>query len=137
MSFSANGSVTMADSPQRIQRRRSKGWRMPANTVYVGRGSRWGNPCAVGDTVMMGADHTGGDPKIGQATAEDAVLYFRKRTVPAVLKINRAWLEPLRGKNLACWCKPDQPCHADVLLELANQPQAQPSAEQPEAPDAP
>jgi len=27
----------------------------------------------------------------------------------------------LRGKNLACWCALDQPCHADVLLELANQ----------------
>jgi hypothetical protein len=26
----------------------------------------------------------------------------------------------LRGKNLACWCKPGEPCHADVLLEIAN-----------------
>jgi hypothetical protein len=29
-------------------------------------------------------------------------------------------LHRLKGKNLACWCKPDSPCHADVLLELAN-----------------
>lgn len=29
-------------------------------------------------------------------------------------------LPKLRGKNLACWCKPDAPCHADVLLELAS-----------------
>jgi hypothetical protein len=31
-------------------------------------------------------------------------------------------LPSLRGKNLACWCPLDQPCHADVLLELANAP---------------
>ena len=108
--------------PERIQRRRTKGWRMPPGGVYVGRGSRWGNPYAVGDLVMMGADHTGGDPKIGPAMAEDAVLYFRKRTVPTALKLNPRWLEPLRGKPLACWCKPGAPCHADVLLELANGP---------------
>jgi hypothetical protein len=29
-------------------------------------------------------------------------------------------IRQLRGKNLACWCKPGQPCHADILLELAN-----------------
>ena len=29
-------------------------------------------------------------------------------------------LHELRGKNLACWCKLDEPCHADVLLKLAN-----------------
>lgn len=34
----------------------------------------------------------------------------------------------LAGKNLACWCKPGEPCHADVLLELANQPHPQPEA---------
>jgi hypothetical protein len=33
-----------------------------------------------------------------------------------------SYLAPLRGKNLACWCKLDAPCHADVLLELANKP---------------
>ena len=108
--------------PERIQRKRVTGWRMPPGAVYVGRGSRWGNPCAVGDLVMMGADHTGGAPKIGPATAADAVLYFRKRTVPAALAVNPAWLEPLRGKTLACWCPLDAPCHADVLLELANGP---------------
>jgi hypothetical protein len=31
-----------------------------------------------------------------------------------------AWLEPLRGRDLVCWCPRDAPCHADVLLELAN-----------------
>lgn len=34
----------------------------------------------------------------------------------------RAALPMIRGKNLACWCKQGQPCHADVLLEIANKP---------------
>lgn len=33
------------------------------------------------------------------------------------------WLDPLRGKDLSCFCLLDQPCHADILLELANQEQ--------------
>ena len=31
-----------------------------------------------------------------------------------------ARIAELRGRDLACWCPLDQPCHADVLLELAN-----------------
>lgn len=38
----------MTSQPTRIQRRRTKGWRAPAGAVYVGRGTRWGNPFAVG-----------------------------------------------------------------------------------------
>lgn len=34
---------------------------------------------------------------------------------------DRLDVEELRGKDLACWCPLDQPCHAEVLLELANQ----------------
>ena len=37
-------------------------------------------------------------------------------------------LESLRGKDLACWCPLDQPCHADVLIEFANRPEAGASA---------
>lgn len=35
-------------TPQRIQRKRTKGWKMPENTVYVGRPSKWGNPFTIG-----------------------------------------------------------------------------------------
>jgi len=56
--------------PKRIQRRRTKGWRMPEGAVYVGRPTKWRNPFVVGE---------------------------------------------VHG-----WCPLDQPCHADVLLELAN-----------------
>lgn len=103
--------------PQRIQRKRTKGWRMPENTIYVGRGSKWGNPWRAGRATAL----TG--PKAGQkATAQDVVGIFR-HTIETKLKYDTDLLEPLRGKNLACWCPPEQPCHADVLLKLANREQ--------------
>jgi hypothetical protein len=86
--------------PKRIQRKRARGWKMPPNTVYVGRPSKWGNPYT-----------------IGQWFPKSAVTLF---AAYAESMLDRAWLEPLRGKNLACWCKLDEPCHADVLLYLAN-----------------
>ncbi len=98
--------------PQRIQLRRTKGWRLPANTVVVARPTKWGNPFAIGKTVIDGAY-----AKID--TAEDSVAHFRamlalpERNYPGDLA-------PLQGKNLACWCAPGAPCHGDVLLELAN-----------------
>lgn len=102
-------------SPRRIQLRRARGWRKPADTVVVARPSVWGNP------YIIGAD---GD----RATC---VRRFRElltsRDGPnttavesAVLEVVRQHLSELRGKNLACWCPLDEPCHADVLLELAN-----------------
>jgi hypothetical protein len=91
--------------PVRIQRRRVKGWRMPPNTVYVGRGSRWGNPYRVGTCLIP--------------DKETAVETFKAAYLPLRLECSE-----LRGKNLACWCRLDQPCHADVLLELANERQA-------------
>jgi hypothetical protein len=94
---------------ERIQRRRTKGWRMPENTVYVGRGSKWGNRYRVNDTLP----------------AETAVeLYEDEITCPHMCNdhewANALDVSELAGKNLACWCPLDQPCHADVLLELAN-----------------
>jgi hypothetical protein len=91
--------------PERIQLSRAKGWRMPPNTVKVDRTTRWGNPF-----VMA---HEG--------TRAMAVDNFR-RDAEAQAKVYPGFYEPLRGKNLACWCKPGVPCHADVLIELANAP---------------
>jgi hypothetical protein len=108
----------MNEMPQRIQLSRAKGWRMPPNTVKVDRSTRYGNPFAAGRFVFA----TG--PKQGQTmTQADAAQAFRNlmatnlRMEPAK---TRAVLDELRGKNLACWCKAGEPCHADVLLELAN-----------------
>lgn len=100
--------------PQRIQLSRQKGWRMPPNTVKVDRSSPWGNSYRVGDRYWNGK---------GWATitdAAEAVELFRRRDARTIRDIAR-----LRGKNLACWCKLGAPCHADVLLELANRPLAE------------
>src|SRR4051812_21500077 len=94
--------------PIRIQRKRTKGWRMPPNTIYVGRPNRWGNPYKVGDP----------NPEWGgKITPADAVDLY-KNNLPAFSVL--AAQKELRGKNLACFCPLDQPCYADVLLELAN-----------------
>lgn len=86
---------------KRIQRKRTKGWKMPEGAVYVGRPTRWGNPFLI--------------KKYGRALA---IFNYRMRM------INYASiggdLSELTGKDLACWCPLDQPCHADVLLEIAN-----------------
>lgn len=49
------------------------------------------------------------------------VVEVYRDTLIRRLRANPTLLEPLRGKHLACWCPLDQPCHADVLLEFANQ----------------
>ncbi|MFA5158180.1 MAG: DUF4326 domain-containing protein [Patescibacteria group bacterium] len=87
--------------PIRIQRKRTKGWRMPPNTVYVGRPSKWGNPIFT---------------KNYNKTAQQG---FREY-IGGLLFCDPNYLKELRGKNLCCWCKLSEPCHADVLLELAN-----------------
>lgn len=103
-------------TPTRIQRRRTKGWRMPENTLAVSRPGMFGNPWTVKKARAVG--FTGTDANL----ARMCVGIFRNacaRRLPAVAHI-LGNLTPLRGKNLACWCPLDQPCHADVLLELAN-----------------
>ena len=104
------------DGPRRIQRKRTKGWRMPPNTVYVGRPTQWGNPFRV-------------DWEPGRTPA-DVVKMYRREIINfngGVVGFNRFWVQRhLRGKNLACFCPLDQPCHADVLLELANAAVADP-----------
>lgn len=93
--------------PDRIQRKRTKGWRMPTNCVYVGRPSKWGNPW-----VIEAGDDDG--------TRYLAVENYREWVKELIRRGLFHDLEELRGRDLACWCRWDQPCHADVLLELAN-----------------
>ena len=92
--------------PIRIQRKRTPGWRLPPNTVIVTRGSKWGNPFKV--------------PADG--TAGECIAKFRELIYEGcVFRSECDVIEDLRGKNLACWCPLGSPCHADVLLEIANQ----------------
>jgi len=96
--------------PKRIQRKRTKGWRMPAGAVYVGRPSKFGNPY---DWQTNPYYRT-------RAACVEAYRYSLGAGLRAGIRALADGLEELRGKDLACWCPLDQPCHADVLLELAN-----------------
>lgn len=144
-------------SPVRVQRRRTKGWRMPENTVYVGRGSKWGNPFKLSTYSALAREpaiHNPDKPweyegRISAAGTRHDFFHadgtitpvtVRAMTLDEIVLCYRAYImggewpcdwrrhsqveqvrEALAGKNLACWCPLDQPCHADVLLELANQ----------------
>jgi hypothetical protein len=94
---------------KRIQRKRIKGWKMPPNTVYVGRPTKWGNPFIIGYTSP--SDNT------RLMTREDVVIEY-ERWLRQKVKGDPHFLDALRGKDLACWCPLDKPCHADVILKF-------------------
>lgn len=85
---------------------------MPAGTVYVGRPSRWGNWLRGPDAAAEFAAELAARER-GAAVGTEATAY------PSLAEVRTQ----LAGRDLACWCRPDQPCHADVLLQLANDPQ--------------
>lgn len=91
--------------PKRIQRLHTKKCRLPSNTKFVGRPSRWGNPYIVGI----------------HGTADQCVQKYeidiRRGKIATPEEIKRE----LKGMNLMCWCPLDKPCHADVLLRIANE----------------
>lgn len=106
-------------TPKRIQRKRTKGFKLaaastnPNGVIYVGRPSKWGNPVK--------------SPWPKPNAAQRVLI------VAAFEKFFRQWLEQepharqmmideLRGKDLACWCPVNRSCHADVLLQIANEP---------------
>lgn len=84
----------------RIQRKRVKGWRMPPNTIYVGRPTKWANPY-----------------RIGVNGNRDEVVELYKDWLREKIEENPKFLEPLKGKDVACWCRLDEKCHADVIIE--------------------
>lgn len=114
--------------PERIQLRRTKGWRLPEGAVVVARPTIWGNsfthldPAQAVDAyrrLLRGGTHF--------FAMGPGKLQFAKGAHPDTLHWEWSqWaahqMPTLRGKDLACWCRLGQPCHADVLLELANAP---------------
>ena len=121
---------------ERIQFKRSK--KLPENTIYVASPSKWGNPFKlVGDMIYIDAGYR---RKIldkwvyfSQGTIEDVIRYYEQlfdyeHEILETGSDLTYWfkhfrnldLSELKGKNLACYCKLDAPCHADVLLRLAN-----------------
>lgn len=134
-------------APKRIQLRRTKGWRKPEGAIVVARPSKWGNPYHVGTMAeMVGTAYPSNQDAIvvwfqkrkhfgrqgewsGFADRDEATRFavdLHRRAILAVADgIDGAlyldwYLGELRGHDLGCWCKPGEPCHADVLLEIAN-----------------
>jgi hypothetical protein len=133
--------------PERIQLSREKGWRKPAGAVVVARPTKWGNPWRPGikgifwlpdwpitggrvranlgleDVVRLyNALLRGDDPRrdhLPEYLNMDGEMHVRELLRAHAVRI-RADMVSLRGRDLACWCPLDQPCHADVLLRLAN-----------------
>jgi hypothetical protein len=104
--------------PIRIQRKRTKGWRMPKGAVCVTRPGKWGNTFSVSEYGVK------------------LSVFNHRQRMRNLAMVNPHAFDELRGKDLACWChlcekhrdgKPMgvecsdcAPCHADVLLEIAN-----------------
>ncbi|CCB64428.1 DUF4326 domain-containing protein [Hyphomicrobium sp. MC1] len=109
------------ESPRRIQLKRTKGWKMPPNTVKVTRPGKWGNQFKVGDKFLM-VDDDGARLKEYVCASDAEAVYCYKNYINSQFGMDLLddAQKELRGKNLACWCRPGAPCHADVLLEIAN-----------------
>jgi len=118
--------------PERIQLSRRKGWRKPENTVVVARPSRWGNPFPIDQwgrdqAIRLFRDAARGiwNPStLSEALNDGDFVVAHGQATAWMKRLGRHPLELIRselaGKNLGCWCSPGEPCHADVLIELAN-----------------
>lgn len=106
------------DRPRRIQRRRTRGWEMPPNTVPVGRGTRFGNPFVCDDPSLAVSAFRAWLNRERVVLPEGVSCAGGCHVVDREAMLRA--LPTLRGRDLACWCPVDQPCHADVLLEMAN-----------------
>lgn len=111
----------------RVQRKRTKGFKLPPNTVCVSRPSKWGNPFDWRDwRESWPFSHPTPNPPqdtIGRDTwcKNMATQEFKDALATGEIMLP---LHELRGKNLACWCRRNQWCHGDILLDLANSDQA-------------
>lgn len=136
-------------SPQRIQLRRTKGWRKPEGAIVVARPSKWGNPWRIveekptyrdGCRVWYRIRHVETGEGMGawgvlETARKVATSCFRENLEQGRLPYTISDVQrDLAGHDLACWCPPSPlcsngsidwlglTCHADVLLQIANQP---------------
>ncbi len=127
----------MGSAPKRIQLRRTKGWRKPEGAIVVARPSKWGNPFravreggfqwvedhlgASWGSIICSTDREGTRREMVQRSVDLFALHIGPMGNYEYDDEKLALLRSqLAGHDLACWCPLDQPCHADVLLELAN-----------------
>ena len=110
--------------PVRVRLSRKKGWKLPPDTVSVARPGRWGNPFSVAPEAVPGTPvgTRGGRQDTAMPSVAEAVAAYRRwlEQSPEGQLLAAQARETLRGKNLACWCPLDGPCHAEILLEIAN-----------------
>jgi hypothetical protein len=114
--------------PERIQLRRTKGWRKPPDAVVVARPTRWGNPFNWKNSPSvvwpMGCEEpvyvTASDRRYNAVRDFENLIRYGGglNGYPSHDEIRR----DLAGRDLCCWCPPGHPCHADVLMEIANEP---------------
>jgi len=117
---------------KRVQRKRTKGWKMPENTVYVGRPTKWGNPIKLeGDMIYINASYRRKilDPWVYHNQGDiDDVLYLYWHILKGTQfkdvdlqywsdRFKENDIEELRGKDLACFCSLSSKCHTDILIE--------------------
>jgi hypothetical protein len=117
---------------KRLQRKRTKDYTQPLGTVYVGRPTKWGNPFKLTRDGWIMYKSTARhllDPWVywsvsGGFTTEDIIELYEKWLVGYFYQGYALPIHPdpkeLKGANLSCWCPLDKPCHADILLKLAN-----------------
>ena len=123
--------------PERIQRKRTKGWKQPESTCYCGRGSKWGNPYIVGKylnsyglamlAIIMNKadDYNYSDYRKkykelenkGKITLEESLYYYELWLDWQIKSYNLHLKELLKYDYLSCWCPLDQKCHVDILIE--------------------
>ena len=87
---------------------------IPADAVYVGRPSKFGNPFEIGKPLMRG-----GEVVVERMNRNDVITMYVIESFPSEEDFRE-----LRGKDLGCWCAPEA-CHADILLSWANRPTEQ------------
>lgn len=103
---------------KRIQRQRTKGFKLPENCTCINHGTKWGNPFLVSEL-----GRTEAIKRFRECLLNNAMAYYYFDEIQATIEYNRfVWmaehLQGLEGKILACFCKESDSCHGDVLIEI-------------------
>jgi hypothetical protein len=125
--------------PQRIQRKRTKGWKQPENTCYCGRGSKWGNLFTVGRPLYSWGkalltvavckhpnayiEIFNSDLFAGITTLEKSLEYYELWLDMQIKNKSLDLIELLKYDYLSCWCPLDKKCHVDILINKLQEEQ--------------
>lgn len=132
LNFKTNNMQTLPDpqeqvtKPIRIQRSRQQKQVSPNGLpiVYIGRPTKWGNPYkVVGEEGHWFVMDENDEPVLTfneKPQALNCCIELYREQISHMHNVGTLNIFELKGKNLSCWCKIGEPCHADVLLELAN-----------------